>query len=128
MISDFVTFFEYKPRRYPYDFFKFGKSKGDLFEWNEWNPAWYARPEGEFEREGTPSYIWMKFGKFRKILENLEKFWKIYVHRKINAFWQFNVWLTSFLLFLAKCILFSWIMSYKKFNLMRGQLLFVSKT
>ena len=52
-------------------------SKGDLFEWNEWNPAWYARPEGEFEREGTPSYIWMKFVKFWEISWNFGKFWKI---------------------------------------------------
>ena len=54
------------------------KSKGDLFECNEWNPAWYARPEEEFEREGTPLLFWTNFSKFRKILENFGK--NMYVH------------------------------------------------
>ena len=53
------------------------------------------------------------FGKFWEILENLEKFWKIYVHRKINVFWKFNSWITSFLLYLAKCALFPSIMAYE---------------
>ena len=63
-----------------------------------------------------------------EILKNFEKFWKIYVHRKINAFWKFNVWITSYSLYPAKRALLPSIMAYKKINFLRGQVVFVSKT
>ena len=56
------------------------------------------------------------FGKFWKILGNFGKFWEIYVHRKINAFWKFHVWITSFLLYLAKRVIFPSIMAYESLS------------
>ena len=43
-------------------------SKGDLFECDEWNPAWYSKTKGELEREGTPAIFWTYISKFGGIL------------------------------------------------------------
>ena len=43
------------------------------------SPKWYARPEGKFEREGTPAIFWTNFGKF----------WGKYVHRKNQCVLKF---------------------------------------
>ena len=64
-----------------------------MFEWNEWNPAWYARPEGEFVREGTPPYIWMKIWKFWKILWKFGK--NMYIAKSMR-FESINVELLPF--------------------------------
>ena len=82
------------------------KSKGDLFDCNEWNPEWCARPEGEFERGASRTksgHIFINFVKFWAILG------KICTSQTFDKVNTKECFLISFVTVVFPCIIFDYI-------------------